>query len=177
MSRFLIAAFILIIVLGGYCVIQESKKGSTAISYLDSQKMTGLRLTEYFHGKKKMAIQAKEASVRPKKIGFFKTPLFKETHLVKPDIQFFADGKEASRITADSGKIDMVSKRLLLVDNVRLVTADGDRLSAEEMALDPKPGLLSIKRSFTLEKNDETINGKGLKADIQLEKLKIKQPK
>ena len=179
MYKILIAAFILLVLFAAYHVIQDSKEtGIAAPPDLSAhQKITGLTLTEYFQGKKKMIVHAEEASIRSKKIGFFKSPLFKEAHMAKPDIQFFADGKEASRITADSGKMDMGNKKLILEGNARLVTADGKRLSTEEMALDPKLGLLSVRGSFTLEKNGETINGKGLKADIQLERLKIKPVK
>jgi len=179
MYKILIAAFILLVLFAAYHVIQESKEVGIAPSadLGAHHKITGLRLTEYFQAKKKMIVQAEEASIRSKKIGFFKTPLFKEAYMARPDIQFFADGKEASRITADSGKMDMGNKKVILEGNVRLVTADGKRLSTEGMALDPKLGLLSVRGSFTLEKNGETINGKGLKADIQLERLKIKEVK
>ena len=174
MYKILIAAFILLVFFAAYHVTQDSKEtGIAPPSDLGAhQKITGLRLTEYFQGKKKMIVQAEEASIRSKKIGFFKTPLFKEAYMARPDIQFFADGKEASRITADSGKMDMGNKKVILEGNVRLVTAGGKKLTTEEIALNPKTGLLSVKSGFTLDDKGDMLRGKRLKADINLEVLK-----
>ena len=138
------------------------------------QEITGFSLTEYISGQKKVAIKAEEASIRPKIIGFFKTPLIKETHMVRPEIFFFTEAKLVSHIMADSGKMNMGNKKIILKEGVFLVTPDGKRLSAKQMSVDPKSGLLSVKGIFTLKKGGEIIKGKGLKSDIELKDFKIR---
>lgn len=138
------------------------------------QEMTGVTFTEYVSGNKKMVVKAASVSIRPGKIGFFKTPLIKEAHMGKPELIFFAGGKEDSHITADSGKMNMGNKRVVLRGNVTLVTANGKRLFTEEMAVDPKHGLLSVNGKFTLDEGGDITKGKGLKSDIGLEKTVIK---
>lgn len=146
-----------------------------AISKSDAyMTITGFTFTEYISGMKKMEVKTEKTSIRPKKIGFFKTPLIKEAHMVKPEVFFFADGKETSHIMADSGKMNMANKKMLLKGNVILITSDGKRLSTRNMAVDPKKGLLSIKGRFTLKRNGDIIKGKGLRSDIELKKPAIK---
>jgi len=139
------------------------------------QEITGFCLTEYFYGKKKMEVKTEKATIKSKRIGFFTTPLVKEAHMVKPYICFYTNGKEASRITADSGKMNMNNKRIVLKKNVVLTTADNKRLSTKEMVLNPKNGLVSIMGSFILDRNGDIIKGKGLKSDVELKRLVIKR--
>ena len=139
------------------------------------QEIIGFTFTDYSSGKKRMEVKAERASIRPKTVGFFKTPLLKETYMMKPEILFFADGKKSSHITADSARMDINKKRIALRGNVLLITADGKRLSSDEMAVDPKLGLLSIRGKFTLGKNGNIIKGKGLKSDIKLERFVIRR--
>ena len=139
-----------------------------------SQEMTGVTFTEYLSGKKKMEVSAEKVSIGPKKIGFFKTPLVQEGLMVKPEIVFFEEGKETSHITADSGKMNMGNKKVLLKGNVILNSAYGKKLRTKEMAIDPVRGLVSVRGSYTLEEGGQTVKGRGLKSNIRLENLKMK---
>ena len=137
------------------------------------QEITGFSLAEYRSGEKRMEIKAEKTSIKSKRIGFLTTPLVKEAHMSSPEILFFIADKKVSHVRADSGKMNMSNKRILLRGKVSLVTADGESLSAKEMEVDPKSGLLSVKESFILKRNNDIIKGKGLKSDIELKKAGI----
>jgi len=184
-KRFWLIVVIPFLVLLGAYVASEVMKGARQpepeegkISSLKTVErytvITGFCFSEYISGAKKFEIKAEEASIRPKRIAFFKTPLIKETHMVKPEITFFAEDKEVSHIAADSGKINMFNRKILLKGDVKLITADGKELSAKTMSVNPKSGLLSIGGRFTLKRNGDIIKGKGLKSDINLERFSIR---
>lgn len=137
------------------------------------QEITGFSFSEYISGKKKMEIKAEKASIRPKRIGFLTTSLVKETYLVKPQLLFFADGEKISHIAADSGRMDMATKKIILKKNVSLLTASGKTLSAEEMTVEPDKEMLSISGSYALEINGKIIEGKKLKTDVELRDINI----
>jgi len=139
----------------------------------DYQVMTGLIFTEYESGNKKMEVRAEEVSIGPGKIGFFRTPLIKESRMKKPEISFYENGKEISTLRSDRGTMNMGNRKAILKDRVTLTTSLGKKLYTEEMAIDPKRGLLSINGRFTLEDGNE-IKGKGLKSDMELKRMEIR---
>lgn len=135
--------------------------------------ITGFCFGQYASGGKKYEIRADELSIRSKRIGFLKTPLIKDTYMKKPEILFFEKNEVISRILADSGKINMFNRKIMLKGDVRLSTAKNKELSAETMSVNPESGLLSVKGKFTLKRNGSTVYGKDITSDIALEKVSI----
>lgn len=128
---------------------------------------------EYLSGKKRVQIMAEKASIGPKRVGFLKTRLIKEAVLTKPQIIFFKDDKKSVDIKADSGKMDMSTRKINLEKKVILITSDGKKLTSKEMALDPKSGRLSIKGSYMLDDNGKIKRGVGLESDIELGEIAL----
>jgi LPS export ABC transporter protein LptC len=141
------------------------------------QEIIGLTFTDFVAGKKRIQIKTERFTIKPKRVGFFKTPLVKEAHLVKPELSFFTDGIPTSRINANAGRMNMGTKALMLNGDVTLVTADGARLSSKELAVDPKKGLVSVQGRFTLEKNGRRTVGRKLQSDIALKDYTIGKKK
>jgi LPS export ABC transporter protein LptC len=131
-------------------------------------EITGFTLSEYFAGAKRMEIKTEKAQIRPKIVGFFKTPLMKEAHMVKPQIIFFSNDKEISRIDASCGKMNMSNKRIFLKGDVKLKAADGRSLLTESLAIEPKNGFIATNGKFQIKRNGEIIKGRRLRTDIGL---------
>jgi len=154
---------------------EQEKNSKTVFSKSNTYpEINGFTFTDYVSGKKKMELRAERASIKPKKIGFFKTPLVREAYMVKPEIYFFADGTEVTRVTAASATMDMGDRKILLKENVELTTADGKKITASKMALDVQHGLLSVPGAFTMDNKGVITRGRGLKSDIEFRRVLIK---
>jgi LPS export ABC transporter protein LptC len=181
LRSYLIIAVVVIFVPLAYLMFQGTRNPApgpeTATTPDADQEIIGLTFTDFVAGKKRIQIKTERFTIKPKRIGFFRTPLVKEAHLVKPEISFFTDGIPSSRINARTGRMNMGTKALLLHGDVTLVTADGDQLSSEELAVDPKKGLVSVQGTFALEKNGQRTVGRKLESDIALKNYAIGRKK
>ncbi|MCX5715466.1 MAG: LPS export ABC transporter periplasmic protein LptC [Candidatus Omnitrophica bacterium] len=174
---FLIVALPFVIIFTAYvcfAIIKEvktSKKlSSTPLKADDAyQRISGFVWEERDTGKKCVTVvKAEEVVIKPKMIGFFKTPFIKEVYMSAPQVIFTERNKEIAKITADTAKMDIANKRMVLKDGVQMSTANGKLLLSETMAFDPKAKLVFIKGKFKLIDGENKITGFGLKSDIGL---------
>jgi LPS export ABC transporter protein LptC len=140
------------------------------------QRVIGFSLEEYDIANDYTTItKAEELVVRPSRIGFFKTPLIKETILSNPQVIFLQKNKEVSRITAHKAKLDLANKRLFLQNNVQLKTSDGKLLLSEHMTLDYATRTILVRDRFKIIDGENHILGVGITSDIKLEQVSIQQ--
>jgi len=137
--------------------------------------LSGFKLSEYIEDSKSFTIEGEEAFVRPKKVGFFITPLVKIAHIRSPRITFYDAGKEISHIVADWGELNLENKGLILKNNVIFRSTDKKELRTENLRWRPKDRFIEVRDRFVLTEGGKIIQGKGFRSDIRFSEYAIQK--
>jgi LPS export ABC transporter protein LptC len=95
----------------------------------------------------------------------------------KPQLFFFKEGKESSRLTAPQGRLQTDSHEVECWGGVTVVSADSSTLTSERLRYDPKRQKIFSNDPVRLEKPDSVTEGIGLETDPDLRSVKIGRQK
>jgi LPS export ABC transporter protein LptC len=103
--------------------------------------------------------------------------LHEEEHranLESPTMDFYRDGKAASRVTARAGVVDTQTHDVRLSSSVALDSFDDhSHLTTEELLYTSKTGLLTTDRPVTIRRPDGVARGRGMSAKPDLSEVRL----
>jgi len=81
---------------------------------------------------------------------------------------FNEDGSERARVTADRGRFDQSTDRMIAQGNVVMVVpSDGRTLRTEELHYDPQAGQIWSDSAFVMELPTQTLRGQSFSSDLE----------
>jgi len=99
----------------------------------------------------------------------------REAQLLDVRVDFFQDGAHFSRLTSDSGSVQLQTQDVHTWGHVVVVTDDGRRLETEELLFDQKSGLVRNEVANRFVRGADVMTGIGLEATPDLEYIVIKR--
>ena len=88
-------------------------------------------------------------------------------------VNFYKDGKIASTLTGNKGKIDDKTKDIEIYDSVRVVNTEGSELKTQKLYWTNATKRVSSDEFVKIITPDETIEGIGFESDQNLKNYKI----
>jgi LPS export ABC transporter protein LptC len=83
-------------------------------------------------------------------------------------VVFHEDGTERARVTADRGRFDQSTDRMIAQGNVVLVIpGDGRTLRTEELHYDPQAGQIWSDSAFVMDLPHQTLRGRSFRSDLE----------
>lgn len=83
-------------------------------------------------------------------------------------VVFNEEGGERARVTADRGRFDQSSDRMIAQGNVVMVVpSDGRTLRTEELHYDPQAGQIWSDSAFVMELPTQTLRGQSFTSDLE----------
>jgi LPS export ABC transporter protein LptC len=94
----------------------------------------------------------------------------------KLEVDFYdRQGKQTSRLVADSGLVREAIKLMVANGHVVVVSEDGARLETEQLFWNGTTQMITTDSFVTVYQHGDTLMGYGLEADQRLNKVKIKK--
>ena len=90
------------------------------------------------------------------------------------DVDFFdSEGREAGKLTADSGWVDNETRKVTVYGRVHVIVEDGTQLWADSLSYNPANERIKTESDVRINRGGEYLTGNSFDSDFKLEDIHI----
>lgn len=155
-------------------ITAERNKGSFKLNRSSFSSFKDFSLTETNDDKTKFQINAKNAEIKNRKLGFLRIAFQKVAEMEGVRISFHENNTEITSIVSDYSTLFLGTNNILFTGNVKCSTNKGNTLETKKLFWDSKRKIFKAEDAYTYtDKNGYLRTGKGFESDKRLEIIKI----